>query len=131
MVAVIRDLKVGSRLRVQWEFEERPRVVKVEVLQAPKDKDTPKDKGGKPDSEERRKGTVVGILTAKEKNFVEIKADGEEKARRYVVPPKSDKELLHIVQEVEIGSRVRVEWDFLERQRVLKMEVLKKPAKDK
>src|SRR6516164_3877179 len=32
----------------------------------------------------RRSGRVVGEVTAKTKNWVEVKADGEEKARRYM-----------------------------------------------
>ena len=32
MLKTIREIKVGSRVRLEWEFEERPRVVKVDVL---------------------------------------------------------------------------------------------------
>jgi hypothetical protein len=35
--------------------------------------------------EEKKSGTIVGELTAKE-DYIEVKADGEEKARRYVPP---------------------------------------------
>ena len=37
MVAEIAKLKIGSRLKIQWEFEERARVVKIEVLKEPKE----------------------------------------------------------------------------------------------
>ena len=89
-------------------------------------------KAGKDD---RRKGTVVGVLTAKGDNFIEVKADGEEKARRYVPHwrgglPKDgggyDKKILEQVKEIPLKSRVRLEWSFQERPRIDKIEVLKK-----
>jgi len=128
MVETIKGLKVGSRVRVEWEFEERPRVVKVEVLKAPEDKDEP------------RKGTVAGTLTAKDKNWIEVKADGEEKARRYTPywrggnPNQGgglDKEMLKVFADLKVGSRVRLEWEFDERPRAVKVEVLDKPKKEK
>jgi len=90
--------------------------------------------------EEKRGGTVTGTVTAKgdpakKENWIEVKADGEEKGRRYVPHwrgglPKDgggpDKEIIAEIKEVPIGSRVRIEWSFQERPRVEKIEVLKK-----
>ena len=49
---IFSELKVGSRLELQWEFEERLRAVKVKVLKAPHDDKTPdkKPEEKKPDS---------------------------------------------------------------------------------
>jgi hypothetical protein len=86
--------------------------------------------------EETRKGTVTGIVTGKGDNWIEVKADGEEKARRYVPHwrgglPKDgggpDKDMVAKIKEVPVKSRVRLEWVFEERPRVEKIEVLKKP----
>ena len=40
----------------------------------------------KPDEkkEEKKSGSVAGVLAAKGDNWIEVKADGEEKARRYM-----------------------------------------------
>jgi len=85
----------------------------------------------KPDE---RGGTVSGIVTAKGETFIEVKGDGEEKARRYVpewrggAPAQGggpDKEMLKILQGVKVGDRVRLEWKFEERPRVIKLEVVK------
>jgi hypothetical protein len=90
--------------------------------------------------EEKRGGTISGIVTAKKANVIEIKADGEEKARAYVpkwvggAPAQGggpDKKMLEEIAKVKIGSRVKIQWEFEERPRVLKIEVLKAPAKDK
>ena len=108
MVRKIRELKLGSRLRLEWEFAERARVVKVEVLKEP-------EKGG----------TVTGTLTAKDNNGVEVKADGEEKPRRYALHYGGTEELRKAIKETAAGARVRVEWIFEERPRVLKMDVVK------
>jgi hypothetical protein len=92
------------------------------------DKKDDKDKG------EKRKGTVAGVLTAKGDNFIEVKADGEEKARKYVphwvggVPAKDggfDKAILKQIGQLKIGSRIRLDWDFEERPRIVRIEVLK------
>jgi hypothetical protein len=92
-------------------------------------------------AKEGKKGTVVGTLTAKGDNFIEVKADGEEKGRRYVphwrggAPAAGgglDKKMLAVFKTLKIGSRVRVEWAYEERYRAEKVEVLKAPAeKDK
>ena len=85
--------------------------------------------GKKDDKEakkEKRSGTVVGTLTKKGDNFIEVKADGEEKARRYVphwvggTPAQGggpDKKILKVIRELKEGSRVRLEWEFEERAR--------------
>ena len=81
-------------------------MVKVEVLQAAKE-DKAKDKEADKEVKDKS-GTAVGTLTAKGKDFVEVKADGEEKARRYVLHFGGTKELLQAIKDTEVGSRVRV-----------------------
>lgn len=84
---------------------------------------------------EKRKGTVTGIVTEKGDTWIGVKADGEEKARKYVPhwrggAPKDggglDKKMLAEIKKVPLKSRVRLEWVFEERPRVEKIEVLKK-----
>lgn len=90
--------------------------------------------------EEARKGTVTGQVTGKGEAWIEVKADGEEKARKYVphwrggAPAAGggpDKAMVARLKEVPLNSRVRLEWTFEERPRVEKIEVLKsgEPAK--
>jgi hypothetical protein len=78
---------------------------------------------------EERKGTAKG------ENWIEIKADGEEKGRRYVPhwrggAPNAgggpDKEMIAKLKDIPVNSRVRMEWVFEERPRVEKIEILKK-----
>jgi hypothetical protein len=128
MLAVIKELKVDSRVRVEWEYDERARVVKVEVLKTPDGKEPPKKEEPK---DEEKKGTVTGKLTAKEKNWVEVQADGEEKARRYYLRGKGTPELVKAIEDATVNSRVRIEWEFFERPRVMKLEVIKAADKDK
>ena len=40
----IEKVKVGSRVKIEWVFEERPRVVKLEVLKAPPEDKDKKDR---------------------------------------------------------------------------------------
>lgn len=105
-----------------------------------------KKDGGKDKPAEKKSGTVVGVVTAKAENWIEVKADGEEKGRRYFphwrggAPAAGggpDKEMVKLFKETPIGSRVRLQWVFEERPRADKLEILKKasdkdkPTKDK
>jgi hypothetical protein len=92
------------------------------------------DDSKKKDADEGKKGTVTGVVTAKGENWIEVKADGEEKPRRYMTHwkgglPKDgggpDKEIVAKIKETPLKARVRVEWSFHERPRVDKIEVLK------
>src|SRR5919204_5161945 len=71
----------------------------------------------------KKSGTVVGTLTAKGPNWIEVRADGEEKARRYVPHwrgglPKDgggpDKKMAASIKETPLKARVRLEWSFEE-----------------
>src|SRR5690349_8515611 len=73
----------------------------------------------------RRSGTIVGVISAKGKNVIEVKADGEEKARRYVphwvggAPSAGggpDKKMLETIARLKVGSRIRLQWEFEERR---------------
>ena len=134
VLKTIADLKVGSRVRLEWEFEERARIVKIEVLKAAGGKDGEnKDRDKKEGGEEagRRKGTALGTLAAKGKNYVELKADGEEKARKYFLHSGGTKELLKAMEETPVGTRVEIDWMFSEHLHVLSLRpVAKKAVKD-
>lgn len=88
-----------------------------------------------PKKEAGKKGTITGIVTAKAANWIEVKADGEEKGRRYIPhwrggAPKDgggpDKEMVAKLKDVPLKARVRLDWTFEEHYRVEKVEVLKK-----
>jgi hypothetical protein len=90
----------------------------------------------KPDDKKpaKKSGTVTGTLVAKPQNAIEVKADGEEKPRRYVphwLAGGFDKKMLATFKDLKVGSRVRLEWEFDERARVVKIEVLKVPDEKK
>jgi hypothetical protein len=85
---------------------------------------------------EEKKGTVVGVVTERSKNSVDVKADGEEKARRYTLHlvkdgTSTDKATIDLLPTLPIGARVKLDWIYAERYRVLKVEVLKTDNKDK
>lgn len=99
------------------------------------------DKKKEKDPLEGKKGKVIGTLTDKGPNFIEVRADGEEKGRKYVphwvggAPAQGggpDKKMLKVFSELKVGSRIEVEWVFEERLRAVGVQVLKAPpAKDK
>ena len=99
------------------------------------------DKKKEKDAKEGKKGTVIGTLTAKDKNFIEVKADGEENPRKYIpqwvggAPANGggpDKKMVKTISELKVGSRIEVEWLFHEHLRVMDVKVLKAaPEKDK
>jgi hypothetical protein len=94
------------------------------------------DKKREKNPNEGKKGTVVGVLVAKGKGWIEVKADGEEKGRRYVpqwvggMPAQGggpDKKILKIYSDLKVGSRIEVEWLFEERLRSMKIKLIKGP----
>jgi hypothetical protein len=98
------------------------------------------DKKDDKKSEEGRKGTVTGVVTAKGPNWIEVKGDGEEKGRKYVphwkggLPAEGggpDKDMVARIQATPLKSRVKIDWEFEERPRVVKIEILKKGPGDK
>ncbi len=100
----------------------------------------PDEKKDEKKDEKDRKGAVTGVITAKGDNWIEIKADGEEKARKYVPQWKGgapaagggpDKDMVAQIKGTVVNSRVKIEWLFEERFRVMKLEVLKKPEEKK
>ncbi len=90
---------------------------------------------------EGKKGKVIGTLTDKGKAFIEVKADGDEKGRKYIphwrggAPSAGggpDKKMVEIISGLKVGSRIEVDWEFEEHLRVLAVKVLKAPVeKDK
>ena len=111
IVKIFRELKVGSRIEVDWVFEERLRALHVKVLRAAEGgdkKDAPK--------EEVKTGRTTGVLVAKGDKFIEVKGDGEEKARKYYAhylqgpPPGFDPKILHQFDKLHLESRLLLEW---------------------
>lgn len=132
----IKEISVESRIQLDWAFGESLIAVKVEVL-----KKGGKDDTKKPDKkDEARMGMVTGVVTAKGDNWIEVKADGEEKARRYVPHWKGgapaagggpDKDMIAEIKKVTLNSRVELKWVFEERPRVEKITILKKGEEKK
>ena len=92
------------------------------------------------DPMEGKKGTAIGVLTSKGDIFIELKADGEEKARKYIpewrggVPAQGgglDKAILKQFSQLTVGSRIEVQWVFHERLRALEIKVLKAATPEK
>jgi hypothetical protein len=137
----VKETEVESRVRMDWRFNEVFRVVKIDVLKPARDeKKEPKVEKKDDKKDEPRKGTVTGVVSAKGDNWIEVKADGEEKARRYVphwrggAPAAGggpDKEMVAEIKKTPLNSRVKIDWEFEERARVVKIEVLKKPEEKK
>jgi uncharacterized OB-fold protein len=115
IVAAIAKAKVGDRVTVKWTSDERKRVIGLSVQQAVS---RPGEGAG---------GTVTGAVTAKGENWVEVKADGAEKAERYIprrTGPNSDKEVLAQIAKVKVGDKVNLKWTFQEHKRVLSITVV-------
>ena len=132
----VRAAHVGDRVEFEWSATGHgPAITKFKVVKAAAGDDHKKG-----DKEEPRHGTVTGTVTAKGENWIEVKADGEEKGRRYMPHwrgglPKDgggpDKKIIAEIKAIPVKSRVRLEWSFHERPRVEKIEVLKKAESEK
>ena len=111
MLEEIRNLITTNRVRVKWEFEERPRVVEVETL-------VPKSK----------KGTIRGTVVAKSKNSIDVKPFDKGPVERYLPHWRGgnpsaggglDKKVLQQLDPIKVGQKVTVKWEYEERKRVV------------
>lgn len=92
--------------------------------------------GGQEKKAKRRTGSLAGMVLAKgnskdgRNGWVEIKADGEERGRKYwpVAAPGGggpDPKILAAMRQVRLGARVRIEWiDAGDGKDVTRFEVL-------
>ena len=127
VLKAVRAANVGDRVEIEWVATGHgPAIKKFQVAK----------KGSGEKKDEPRKGSVTGVVSAKGDNWIEVKADGEERARRYVphwrggLPNQGggpDKEIVAEINKVPLNTRVKLDWSFEERPRVEKIEVLKKP----
>jgi hypothetical protein len=127
ILKAVRGAHVGDRVEIEWVATGHgPAIKKFQIVK----------KGSGETKEEARKGSVTGVVTAKGDNWIEVKADGEERARRYVphwrggAPAQGggpDKEMVAEIKKAPLNGRVKLDWVFEERPRVEKIEVLKKP----
>ncbi len=135
MVARIGEVPVHSRVKLDWVFEERPRVEKIEVLgHGP---DAGKDAAG----HGKRSGTIAGEITSKkaqgENIAIEVLAPGEEKARSYHVmhDPKANKPLPKVLGDVRaagVGDQVTFDWEATGHgPAIVRFEVRKKAEEKK
>lgn len=129
VLKVFHELKVGSRVEVDWVFEERFRALKVKVLRAP---------DGADKKNEVRTGRTIGVVISKGDKFIEVKADGEEKPRKYHArylqgpPPGFDPEILKQFAKTPLESRVLLEWVATNHGPIVhRIEVLKEKKADK
>ena len=132
VLGAVRAADVGDRVEFDWSATGHgPAITKFKVV---------KSAAGDHKKDEKRGGTVTGVVTAKGDTWIEVKGDGEEKGRKYVPHWRGgnpadggglDKKMLAEIKAVPVKSRVRLEWTFEERPRVEKIEVLKKPETEK
>lgn len=110
MVATIKKLVVPNRVKLTWQFEERPRVLTVEVV--------------KP---EKTEGSVSGTVTAKGETWIDIKSEAgvvERYTPRWIGGNPQDgggfdRAMLAAIKATAVGAKVKVDWKYDERLRVL------------
>ena len=127
VLKAVRAANVGDRVEIEWVATGHgPAIKKFQIVK----------KANGANKDEVRKGSVTGVVTAKGDNWIEVKADGEARARRYVphwrggLPNQGggpDKEIVAEIKKVPVNGRVKLDWSFEERPRVEKIELLKKP----
>ncbi len=111
VLEAIHKLRVPNRVRINWVIEEGPRVTGLEVL-APAEKS----------------GTVTGTVTAKGEAWIEVTANGvaDRYAPRWIGGlPKDggglDKAILEVISQAKVGDKVKLEWIYDERKRVVQL----------
>jgi hypothetical protein len=87
------------------------------------------------EGDDAKAGTATGVVTAKGKDFIKVKGEGDKEPRQYMPEWKGgnpdaggglDKEILAKIATVPVGSVVKVTWKQDEHLRVTAIEVIKK-----
>jgi len=110
----IRALRAPARVRLNWEFNEHRRINSIEVLE-------PLD----------REGVVLGEVIAKGETWIQVRPDNGAPAERYTprwiggLPGDGgglDRDMLRTIAEFKAGDKVRLEWRYEERLRVVGLQ---------
>jgi hypothetical protein len=89
------------------------------------------------EQEQANQGTLTGIVTAKTERNLSIRADHTEEVKQFIPNwigglPKDgggpDKDMLRAIRETPVGSHVRMQWKLDEHLRVIRLEILERPA---
>jgi len=148
MIEKIAQLRVGDVVRIDWKYDERKRVVELEVLErAEGDKPVEREREEarervEPREPDAKAGTTIGVIIEKGDNAIRVKPEEGESVRfmpRWIgnAPAQGgglDKEMLRKFAALKVGDKVRVEWILAEGKRAVAVEVLAKaeepPAPD-
>jgi hypothetical protein len=134
MLALFRELIIGSRLKVAWLHDEHLRVVDIQVLQLP-GQDAEEGTGNTtPKTEEapaQKEGKFIGVVVEKGENWILIRPDGEHESKKFFprwiggAPSQGgglDKDALRAIHETPVGAHVSVAWVWNERLRLTAMQ---------
>jgi hypothetical protein len=84
------------------------------------------------EGEDGKGGSVTGVVTAKGKDFIKVRSEGDKEPKQYMPNWKGgndgglDKDMLEKIGGVPIGSVVKISWKQDEHLRVTALEVVKK-----
>lgn len=142
VLAKIREIAVGSRVKVAWLRDEHLRVVDIEVL-AQSGQDGEEGAGTadgstqqEPSAEPTQKsGNFAGVVVSKGENWIAIRPDGERESQKFYPrwiggsPQQGgglDKEALQAIKETAVGAHVQVGWVWNERYRLTALQIIPK-----
>jgi hypothetical protein len=115
MIEIIKKIPVSNLVKLTWQMQEHRRIVSLETI-------VPKEKSG----------TVVGRVVAKSEAWVDVKPEGGP-TERYLPrwsggAPNAggslNRDTLRAIAALTIGQKVRIQWTYDERKRVIKIERL-------
>jgi hypothetical protein len=136
MLALFRQLVVGSRLKVAWmRSGEQLCVTNIQVLRPPQDEENDATGDGqngqqgahREEPPAQKSGNFTGIVTGKGENWITIQPDGEHESRKFIprwiggAPDQGggfDKDALRAIREVAVGTHVSVTWVWDEHYRL-------------
>lgn len=113
MLDNIAVLVIGNRVKLSWSYEEHLRIENVKMLEV-----------------KERKGSDLGVITARGEVWVEIKSTNGGANERYHVrainggPDNGgsfDKDAMQQMNKLKLGDKIAVQWEFEERKRISKI----------
>jgi hypothetical protein len=114
MQKIMEKLKPGQKVQVKWLYQERLHAVSITPSGGASEKPAS-------ESKDAQSSTYTGTLIQKNDDSITVKIDGDNPQTLKFIPKENDKDMLTTFRNIDVGTKVQVQWVSDEHLRVVKL----------